>query len=32
MGKEYGADNGNGEVCAEDEEMAEEAVDDSGVI
>lgn len=32
MGKEYGAEIGNGEVCAEEDEVAEEKVDDGGVI
>lgn len=33
MGKEYGADTGNGEVLPEDDEVAEEEeVEDGGVI
>lgn len=32
MGKEYGADTGKGEVYPEDHEVAEDEVDDGGVI
>lgn len=32
IGKVYGADIENGEVCPEDDEVAEEEVDNGGVI
>lgn len=32
IGKEYGADTGNGELCPEDDEVAEDEVDEGGVF